>query len=94
MSTPIIIPMPVEPDRCPECNNVENVKAVCANCGYEYRDGEGRVWPAVLIIVLSVVFAVWFLLTMTEWLTYGNKTLVQVLVSQWNFIIDAIKRIW
>jgi len=62
MITPIFIPMAsIEPNRCPECKNVEKKVEVCKHCGYEYQV-EKTSFLEGFIITLVILFGIWFFL--------------------------------
>ena len=79
--TMVIMPFFInnEPDRCPKCDRIENIKEVCAHCGYEYKE-EPMTWFerilgfAMLIVGLIVAvigFAValkWIIFPVFEWI--------------------------
>lgn len=92
MGVPIIIHHESDPDRCPKCNNVENIKEVCANCGYEYKNNGASSLLYGIIYIVSVVFAVWFLITLADWLIAGNESLLETIQGQWKFLKS--RRIW
>ena len=87
-----------EPDRCPKCNKLEDIKSVCRNCGYEYTcDDESS--SNVFIVIAFLVFMVWIVGTMYAWIftnkpypaEYGDhQTLLGVLQFQWSWIYENI----
>lgn len=84
MITPIIIPPRISRPRCRECG-----------C-----DGSCRCDPVPMwlwfVVPLGILFASWVIFTLMEWMLpdyHGEyKTLVQVLVSQWEWLTGL--RIW
>lgn len=89
MSTPMpmIVPVVTSPPRCPGCQKVENVKRVCAHCGYEYTE-EGGVLKEVLIIggivVIAILFVSWLTFTCFDW--FDGTPLREVLHEQWEWV--------
>ena len=93
---PIFIPHNTEPSKCPKCRRNENIVEVCRHCGYEYEESDWT-WRDVLITVCIVVVGFWLLITVLYWFFqsgnyYGDKTLVEIIVSQWNWLTKL--RIW
>lgn len=64
---PIFIPTNTEPDRCPKCHKVEDIKRVCRNCGHEYISEPMGVWPA-LLVGLGVLMFLFLLFGLFWWL--------------------------
>lgn len=93
MSGVIIVPMRTEPDHCPSCGNVENIKRVCHNCGHEYKDAGGAVWPLVAAIVVAAVAMLWLTFIVLDWLSGPSSwTLRDHLVNHFRWL--ASRRVW
>jgi len=90
--TPIPIFIDNSPARCPECGKDEDIKTVCAHCGYEYSD-ESLSAIEVILVIGIILFGIWLLCTIFYWLVEANdSSLWGVLKSQWNFIWSL--KIW
>ena len=77
-----------EPDRCPKCHEVENIKEVCCHCGYEYTDEKTAWWKTAIAICAGttiVVIIVWALVIIGQWLE-GSDTLFEVLNEEWEWL--------
>jgi len=89
--TPIFIPMgssSSEPERCPNCNELENKVTLCKHCGYEYKDDPGGFWEWVMIIggvLLALIAVIWIIITCGQWLAEGEP-LFGVLHDQWKWL--------
>lgn len=88
--TPIIIN--TEPDKCPSCGKNEDVKIVCKHCGFEYEETKNT-WRETLSIVVFCAVAVWLFFTLMAWFA-TRDTLVEILVSQFEWITKLFKRIY
>jgi len=88
--TPIFIPVSQSKSKCPHCHKDEDVKEVCRNCGYEYKDDDNINFLDVVKIILFILFACWFIITIVLWLSpmygQGNPTLWEVIKMQWQWI--------
>lgn len=87
----IIMPMPVgnpEPDRCPKCERIEDIKMVCRKCGYEYPDEPERWyqsnWFFILTLIAATPILLWLFFTVLHWLV-SETSLQSVLKSQWEW---------
>lgn len=99
MNTPVIVPVMVEqsePARCPTCGKQEKIKCVCAHCGQEYisesiplTKGETFFFTIFAIIIL------WILITGFIWIfDWNDRTLVEMVVAQWDWIVSLAQRIY
>lgn len=94
------IPIPIntshEPPKCPHCHKSENKKVVCRNCGYEYpEEGSGCFGPIVIIAI--VLFCIYLLVTLAMWafpFPGTNPTLVEVFISQWEWLKGLFHKIY
>ncbi len=63
----VIIPIHTEPDRCPSCKHLEDIKTTCNHCGYEYieDDEELSAKDTILMIlfILGCVMLIMILIT-------------------------------
>ena len=60
---PIIIPISSDVEKCPKCNNTENKKTVCRNCGYEYKDENftiAQILSVIFIMIIAFVVSLFF----------------------------------
>ena len=91
-TTPIIVPVDTEKPKCPSCKKPENRIITCSHCGYRYPDG----FTAKDFIIAVLIFStgIWLLATMLTWMTSKRETLIDVLISQYEWIIDLFGRIW
>lgn len=92
----MITPMPIivnrEPDRCPNCNKIEDIKKVCRNCGHEYKDLPLTSTDVFYAATLGATFF-WVLCTLVFWfIDYKNRPLFEIIKSQVEFISSL--RIW
>lgn len=109
MNTTTMMPIPVfmpnihsvvEVARCPECQHIEDKKTVCKNCGHEYREQEedSSELKNVLIFISIAIVVIWVMATVIRWIMppigNPNKTLVDTIGSQWQFIKDLCHRIY
>lgn len=81
MIIPVFIP-PHEPDRCPSCGKLENVKSVCKHCNYEYKeDDKPSKLGAVLgvLAVVSVILGVLFISPSVA--LYGHPEFIDYLMG-------------
>lgn len=59
--TPILV-RPPEPERCPNCERLEDIAQICKHCKFEYpeedNDGGGKIYFGIAFIVflISVFF--------------------------------------
>lgn len=96
---PVILPVAhAAPSRCPNCHHSENIKRVCRNCAYEYRDDDddfSGFWFIVSIFAAAMIF-LWIMFTIFAWtMPIGNQqTLVQVLHDQAQWLWALAHRIW
>lgn len=86
-----IIPVVIhkEPERCPKCHRVENIKEVCAECGYEYEQGDQSdsfmsIVFTTLAMIVAMAIAFWFGVTLMRWLS--GTPLFRVLETQWQWL--------
>lgn len=88
MIQPVIIPMSIqhEPDKCPNCKNPENIKQVCRNCGYEYKEDDELSRKEFLFCFLIVSIFFWVLATVTIWVADGNKSLLDMFINQFKYV--------
>lgn len=94
MMEPLPLPIHIyaEEEKCPKCNKPENIKNICAHCGYEYKEENNNIgffdWFVIIsiwAIVLSIV--IWALVTIISWLTNSDTlTLFEVLKIEWRWI--------
>lgn len=93
----MINPSNQQPAECPKCHKQEDIIEVCAHCGYEYEPDETS-WVDGLKVILLILFLVWLVTTIVVWLlnlsTGDSTSLIQYPVSQFNFIMKAIKHIF
>lgn len=59
---PILIPYNNEPEHCPKCDKKENIKSVCAHCGYEYKEEKYSIYVKIYIIGAIITFVLSLLL--------------------------------
>lgn len=87
---PIIIPRNNEPDRCPSCHGIEDVKITCKHCGHEYQESDDTGMASFLVFTLIAIFFIWFVFTMLMWLSPSNyhDTLFDVLKNEWSWLIS------
>jgi uncharacterized protein (DUF983 family) len=91
MTTPIITPMYYSPpERCPECDKEEEIKRVCAHCGYEYEE-ESYTAGTVLAGIAFIIGIIWLGLTVLWWFM-GGDPLLTVLRHQWEWLTSL--RLW
>lgn len=88
-----------EPDRCPECHKEEDVKVVCAHCGYEYPEEDSSwsqwvAWLTITIVTLTIMclFIGWA--THCEVHPEYKGTFIDYLGETWKSIASLLKRIW
>lgn len=93
MITPVPIFVPMEDERCPNCDREENIIEVCGHCGHKYEEEEfeGSVFGVVAKILLVVIVFCWLLITLTIWV-FSNEPLLDILISQWDAITSL--RLW
>lgn len=100
----MITPPPYNPavnnnlsSKCPSCDKKEKKKVVCAHCDYEYKDSDMTFLELVFgFLVIGLITAVIMYLgyTIFEFVYHQDKTLVQILIKQYNFILSLFKRIY
>jgi len=70
---------------------------------YFIRKGFQKLLQSDLFEIFYVIFIIWFMTTMIEWLmycklhcnSYGEcSTFVERIVSQWDWICDVAKNLW
>jgi len=99
--TPIIIPITSEkePEKCPSCKKIEDIKTVCRNCGYEYTDDDDDEYSSIFMIIAFFIFMVWIAGTMYAWIftnkpypaEYGDhQTLLGAFQFQWSWVYENI----
>lgn len=99
----VIVPIHTtsEPDRCPECKEVENTKVVCAHCGHEYKKDACSFWRDDAPILGIIALVIWVSATVLIWLMNQDPvfndgeappTLFEQFKRQWDFIKGL--RIW
>jgi hypothetical protein len=89
MNTPIIIPIVHnnEPDRCPSCGELEDIKQVCKHCGHEYIEEENTPVFTIVTLIILLIIGIYILCTICEWFVWADqKSLLDVVVGHWEFI--------
>lgn len=94
MFTPIFIPTSSPRSLCPGCHNAENTKTVCRNCDYEYSSESPSTFGIIATVIILLAFIFWAIGTLLAWMMPidGQKTLVEVLASQWDWLKNL--RVW
>ncbi len=90
MFTPIIVPIMVEDDKCPECGRDEERAEVCKHCGYKYESTVCSLWGWVSAMLI-VIFLFWILLTLVVWAveaSFGPASLTNILSSQFQWFCN------
>ena len=90
MITPIIVPIMVEDDKCPQCGKDEERMEVCKHCGYEYKPSECSFW-GIILTVLTMIFLVWMFVTLVCWVaeaSFGPASLSDMLSSQFQWLCN------
>lgn len=90
-----------DPVKCPWCNNDENTKLVCRNCGHEYvdEDDEPTTFLDNVIIAIIVIFfiSLFFTIVFTffNWIG-GNDhfTLIDAIKESYHWWGKLLNRIW
>jgi hypothetical protein len=90
MIIPIFFHSKSETSKCPGCKKDENIKEICAHCGYEYKESEFSDFIPICIIVLGCFVFLWIGFTILDWLFGypGNRSLLEVIVDQWRWILN------
>lgn len=99
---PIIIPVSGDDEskKCPKCHKHEELKTVCAHCGYEYEDESE---PSslkdniifVLLLIAIVGIPIWLFVTFLQFVvSYSHPTLMEVIYNQWLWVSDIFSRLW
>lgn len=73
---PIIIPSaPHEPEKCPHCKQLEDIKTVCGNCGYEYPEDDYEPWSGrkCLAVIVGWVVGLDLVIALLHW-SLGSTT--------------------
>jgi len=92
---PIIIPISSNVEKCPKCNNAENKKTVCRNCGYEYKNEYFTIVQilfVIFIIIIALGVVLFILFSVFRWI--DGQTLLEAAKENLNFILDLFKRIY
>lgn len=89
MGTPIIIPMNMEPPKCPYCGRILPQSDIST------RD----VLIGILLLCLAIGFVGWLIITVLEWTSPGHNwkhapTLVEILQYEWQCLVDLSHRIY
>jgi len=91
-------PIFLSESHCPECGREEDIKKVCAHCGYRYEEeNTGDLKEYVLVFIL-VVLGASFIGVIVDWLV-SDMTLIDRLGDYWEWITSswewiASRRIW
>lgn len=94
MIIPIFLFQNREPDRCPECGRLEDVKVLCRHCKYEYPESESK-WTDWAVPLGSILGFIWLMFTVMFWtLESRSTTFVDMVVGQFEFVRDLLGRIW
>jgi len=101
--TPVPMMIPIhtddEPEICPSCHKKEQIKRVCAHCGYEYKDDseptslKHNIIFALFLIALAGI-PMWLIITFFQFMSYSQPTLVEVLYNQWLWFVNIFSRLW
>lgn len=95
---PIIIPFPTGPTRCAHCRAV--LHEVCAACHRPQPDNDDgwfvlKVFGLVIGGALGFVWVVGTLIAWADPYPLGRKpTLVEVVQSQWTWLVDLFGRVY
>ncbi len=90
MITPIIVPIMVEDDKCPQCGKDEERMEVCKHCGYKYESTVCSFWE-IIKLVLVIFLLLWLFLTLVIWAieaSFGPASLSNILSSQFQWLCN------
>lgn len=94
---PIFIHHNSEPSRCPKCGREEDIKETCRHCGYEYEEESGGGFQAFLLVCLITYVVItllyWGIQVASPPFREESKTLLEVIVSQYEFVVTLFKNI-
>jgi hypothetical protein len=74
---PIFIPMNNQPDKCPKCNKDEEIKEVCAHCGYEYPEKKSSTILAIILLLFAIGTLILFLMFI-DWGLFNSRYFNQI----------------
>lgn len=103
MNTTTVVPIIIytEPDKCPNCMQIEHKITICGHCRYEYKNNEDiPAWQyilAVTFVIIVLVFILFIIMLIADWTSnFNNSTLIEILIYDWESLINGIShlRIW
>lgn len=90
----MIIPIPSSSStsRCPHCNDIENIKEVCANCGHVYEQ-EGPSSLSVILLICVILFLIVLFSTFIGWAVGYTSSYKPITCTYWEYLVSAMKKI-